>query len=145
MKIILKKDVSKLGRAYDVLEVNEGYANNFLFPKGLAIKATAELIESSEKKKIEKKGKEILRHNLLEKAILELNGKSFEIKQKANEIGTLFSKIHKKEICQIIQNQTKLNLEEKMVILEKPIEKIGEYDISIFSEGVHSSIKLIVK
>jgi large subunit ribosomal protein L9 len=145
MKVILKRDVPKLGRAYDVIDVNEGYANNFLFPNGLAIKGTLELIESAQKKKLEKEGQKKMKHSLLEKTILDLKGKEFTIKKPITDKGTLFSKIHEKDICEIIEKDTGTKLEEKMIVLEKPIDKIGEHAISIFGEGIHSDIKLIVE
>lgn len=145
MKVILKRDVPKLGRAYDVIDVNEGYANNFLFPNGLAIKGTFELIQSAEKKKLEKEGQKKMKHSLFEKTILELKGKEFTIKKPVNDKGTLFSKIHEKDICEIIEKNTGTKLEEKMVVLEKPIDKTGTYIVSIFGEGIHSDVHLIVE
>lgn len=145
MKVILKKDVPKLGRAYDVIDVNEGYANNFLFPNNLAIKGTVQLIESAKKKKLEKEGEKKMKHSLLEKTILELKDREFIIKKTVSEKGTLFSKIHDKDICEIIEKEAGIKLENKMIILQKPIEKTGDYDIPIFGEGIHSNIKLKVE
>jgi len=145
MKVILKRDVPKMGRAYDVIDVNEGYENNFLFPNGLSIKGTFEIIQSAEKKKLEKEGQKKMKHSLLEKTILDLKGKEFIIKKPITDKGTRFSKIHEKDICEVIEKDTGTKLEEKMIVLEKPIDKTGEHIVSIFGEGIHSDIKLLVE
>ena len=145
MKVILKKDVQKIGRAGDVIDVNEGYANNFLFPNKLAIKGTVELIASANQKKVEREDKKKMKHSLLEKTILEFKGHEFVIKKPVNEKGTLFSKIHEKDICALLENKAGIKLEEKTILLDKPIEKTGEYEIKILSEGIKSNIILKIE
>lgn len=142
MKVILKRDVPKIGRAHDVVDVNEGYANNFLFPNKLAIKGTPELIENANKKKIEKADKKKMQHSLLEKTILEFKGREFVIKKPVNDKGTLFSKIHEKDICTLLEKEIGIKLDEKNIILEKIIDRIGEYEIKILSDGIKSSFNL---
>ncbi|MDQ5928978.1 MAG: large subunit ribosomal protein [Bacteroidota bacterium] len=145
MKVILKKDVKKIGRAGDVVDVNEGYANNFLFPNKLATKGTPELIEAAKKIKIEKEDKKKMQHTLLEKTILEFKDHEFNIKKAANEKGTLFSKIHEKDICIIFKKESGIDLEEKSILLKEPLDKIGEYHIAILNEGIKSNIKLKIE
>ncbi len=145
MKVILKKDVPKIGRAHDVVNVNEGYANNFLFPNKLAIKGTPELIKDANNKKIEKEDKKKLHHSLLEKTISEFKGHQFVIKKPVNDKGTLFSKIHEKDICALLEKEFGIKLEEKSILLEKPIEKVGDYEIKILSDGIKSSVNVTIE
>ena len=131
MKIILLKDVSKVGRKFDVKDVADGLALNKLIPRGDALQAT-----SSNIKMIEKKNK----NNLIEvtqiqnayaKAIALLKDGKLEILGKTNELGHLFAGVHKKEIISEFKKITGLEIFEDSINLEKPIKEIGIHKLKI--------------
>ena len=131
MKVIFLKDVPRVGKKYDVKEVNDGYAMNFLLPKKLAKMATPKAVTELE---IQKRGVVIereIQENLLLKNLEEIKGKTIIIKSKANEKGNLFSAIHKKEIIEEMKRQHKADIGEEFIVLEKPIKKIGEFEIPV--------------
>ncbi len=145
MKVIFLQDVSRVGKKYDVKEVNDGYAMNFLLPKKLAVTATLRAIAELELRKKEIMIEREVQESLLNKNLEEIKGKVITIKGKANELGHLFSAIHKKEIIEAMKAQNHADIGEEFIILEKPIKEVGEFEIEISIKGKKSSFKLIVE
>src|SRR3989344_2183942 len=125
MKVIFLKDVPRVGKKYDVKEISDGYAVNFLFPKKLATPATAKAVAELELRKKEISIEREVQESLLLKNLEEIKGKSITIKGKANDKGHLFSAIHKKEIIEEMKKQLNAEISEEFIILEKPIKEIG--------------------
>ncbi|MEK7539544.1 MAG: 50S ribosomal protein L9 [Patescibacteria group bacterium] len=145
MKVIFLQDVPRVGKKYDLKEVPDGYAMNFLLPRRLAViatpKAIIELEVNKKKIAIEKEVQE----NLLLRNLEEIKGKIIIIKSKTNEKGHLFSAVHKKEIIQAMKKQNQADIGEEFIILEKQIKEIGEFEIQIAIKDKKSSFKLIVE
>lgn len=118
MKVILKQ-------TQQVKEVSFGYATNYLFPKGLAVLATAANLQALEleQAKLAAVAKSAIKKQT-DKAAL-LDGKKFTIKTKAGEKGKLFGALSKKELAGIIK------VYKNEIILEKPIKKVGKYEIEL--------------
>ena len=145
MKVIFLQDVPRVGKKYDVKEVNDGYAVNFLLPSKLAIKATPQAVAELEMRKKEIVLEKEVQESLLLKNLEEIRGKAITIKGKANELGHLFSAIHKKEIIEEMKKQQHADIGEEFIVLEKPIKAIGEFEIPISIRDKKSSFKLIVE
>lgn len=129
MKVILTQNVDNLGKKGDVRDVAEGYARNFLLPRKLVQIATAAAVEEAEiKKEKERKEKEESLKNLRLSAD-SIRGRKIIIKSKEKN-GTLFGKVGAKEIIFALKAE-KISMEEKNIILEKPIKKTGEYKIKL--------------
>lgn len=129
MKVILLQDVVNVGKKYEVKNVSDGFARNFLIPRKLAKIATTQTIQEIElTKKHGLKEKEIQK-NLLEKNIESLQNLKISTKEKANEKGHLFASIDAKDISKILKKQHKLEIPEEIIELEKPIKQIGEHKI----------------
>ena len=131
MKVILLSDIPKVGNKYDVKEFKQGYAQNVLISKGLAILATPhELgkIEAHKAKLAREKEAEV-------KAFLELissvENKTVIIKAKANDKGHLFSAVAKGDIMKAIQSASGIILEENAIVFPKPIKEVGSHKIKI--------------
>jgi large subunit ribosomal protein L9 len=145
MKVILLKDVQKIGRKFDIKEVSSGYAQNLLIPKGLAVIATPQAIKNSEIERMKIEGERKVMENLIAKNIKDLNDVTIEIHGKANEKGHLFAGIHKPELVSEIKKQTELDLDPEFIDLDQPIKQLGEYTIAV-KKGNHSAkMKVIVK
>lgn len=145
MRVIFLHDVPRVGKRHDIKEVNSGYAMNFLFPKKLAEPATPEAMAKLEKRKKEIVIEKELQEELLMKNLEEIKGKTVAIKGKANEKGSLFSAIRKKEIIEAMRAEHYAEISEECIILAKPIKEIGEFEIPIQIKGKESSFKLIVE
>ena len=145
MKVIFLKDVPRVGRKNDVKEVNDGYAQNFLFPNKLAERATSQTIASLEKRQKEIIIEREVKENLLIRNLEEIKGQVVKMKGKSNEKGHLFSAIHKKEIVETMKKENNIEIGEEFIALEKPIKEIGEFEIPIIIGKKKSSFKLIVE
>jgi large subunit ribosomal protein L9 len=145
MKIIFLQDVPRVGKKYDIKEVNDGYALNFLFPKKWATLATPKAIAEIEIHKKEIVIEREVQEDLLEKNLEEIKGKTITIAAKADEKGHLFSAIHAKMIIEAMEKEYHAQIDEKFIALEKPIKEIGEFEIPIVIKNKKSSFKLIVE
>ena len=145
MKVIFLKDVPRVGKRNEVKEVNDGYASNFLFPKKLAEPATAGAISALEKKKKEIMLEKKMEEDVIIKNLEQIKDKVVTIKGKANEKGSLFSSIHKKEIIEALKSSHGADIGEEFIVLEKPIKEVGEFEIPIEIKGKKSSFKLLVE
>jgi large subunit ribosomal protein L9 len=145
MKVIFLKDVPRVGKKYDIKEVNDGYALNFLFPSKLAEMATTKTMTDLERRQKEIVVEREVQEGLLLRNLEEIKGKVITIKGKANDKGNLFSSIHKKEIKEELEKNHRIEIGEEFIILEKPIKEIGEFEIPIEIKHKKSSFKLIVE
>lgn len=131
MKIILLQDVQNVGKKYEVKNISDGFARNFLFPRKLAEIATNETIKSFDIKRKQTEDERKIHSDLLEKNLESINGLKISIKEKTNEKGHLFAAIHPKEIVEIIKKQSHIDISEDMIKLDKPIKEIGEHEIKV--------------
>lgn len=146
MKVILKQDVKNLGRKDQIIEVNDGYARNYLIPKGIAVEATASAInESKIKQKALEHRKEV---ELAEaKALAEkLSALTVVVKSKAGANGKLFGSITSKDIADKLKEQHKISIDKKMLILPEPIKTLGTTEVEFrLYAGVTGKLKVRVE
>lgn len=144
MKVILLKDISKIGHKYDIKNVSDGYAANFLFPKGLAKQATPQALQEVEaiREKVEAERK--LAEDLLLKNLEDANNIRIETEQKVNEKGHLFAAIHEEEISGLIKEQSGLDIPASYIDIENPIKEAGEHKIGVKIQGKRAELTLVV-
>lgn len=145
MKIILLKDVAKVGKKVDVKEISEGYAHNLLIPKGLAIAATPDALKRIDIEKARDEGERKIRHELLVKNLKDLDGVTITMLEKANDKGHLFAGIHKAEIIPEIQKQTRIQIDAEHMVLDKPIKELGMHVIEVKVENKSAKFNLDVQ
>jgi len=129
MKVILKANVKGVGRKYEVKNVADGYANNFLIPRKLAEYATPEAVKKAEILRATTAAEIEIREKLTEKQIEMLKEVKIILQKKGNEKGHLFEKIHPEEISQALKEQAKIEIDPEFLIIENPIKEIGEHTI----------------
>ncbi len=144
MKVILQKDVAKLGRKFDIKDVNSGYAQNLLIPKGLAIIATPDAIKRMEMERAKAEGEKRVEKDLLAKNIKDLDGISITIIGKANDKGHLFAGIHKEAIVEELLKQTQLQIDPESISMTQPIKEIGEHTVEVKTGDKKASFKVVV-
>ena len=127
MRVILKQDIKGVGRKYEIKNVADGYANNFLIPKRLVEYASPEAVRKAEILKSTNDAEKEIREKLTEKQIEMLKEVKITIKKKTNEKGHLFEKIHPEEIAEALKEQVKIEINPEFLIIEKPIKEIGEH------------------
>lgn len=131
MKIILLQDVKKLGKRGDLVEVAEGYARNFLFPRKLAAEATQGSINQLEQEKSalnRKKAKELEAAQVLAK---KLSNTQLTLSVKAGDQGKLFGSITNKDISEALGKQHQVTVDRRKVELGEPIKALGTYEVAI--------------
>ena len=131
MKVIFLQDVTGKGRKYDIKNVADGYALNFLFPKELAKRATDESIKKIEVEKTRLAEDKKIQEDLLLKNLESLKSQTILIKGKVNEKGHLFAGIHKEELAQKIEEISGFKIDPEFIELKHPLKEVGEHDVKI--------------
>lgn len=145
MRVIFLKDIPGIGRKYDIKNVADGYAQNFLLPRGLAKVATDTITKEIELKKKNKKEEQEIKENLLDREVNKLKDVVLEIKSKLNDKGHLFASIHKEEISKELSKKLKLEIDPEYIQLDNPIKESGEHSIKIKigNREIEFNIKII--
>ncbi len=144
MKVILLQDVDKLGKKYEIKEVKNGYARNFLIPKGLARAATKAALKWAEmQKEIEtKKEEEGLKQ--VQQLASGIDGQELAISVKTGEQGEMFESITIQKIYEKLK-ELGLNVKKNQIVLAEPIKELGEFPIKIkFNHNLEAEIKIII-
>jgi large subunit ribosomal protein L9 len=142
MKIILLKDVQKIGKRFDVKNVADGHALNFLIPRGLAQVATPQAVAKIDAEKQKVMAEEKIQEELLAKNLDTIKGLKLTLKEKANEKGHLFAGVTKEILVTEILKATRLNLDPDFIKLDKPIKTVGEHKVVV--EALHKKAELIL-
>ena len=141
MKVILKQDVEKLGKAWDVVNVKDGYARNFLFPRGFILAATKENLKLKEKLEaskavlVEKNKKEA--QGLAKK----LQGESFTLTREATAEDKLYGAVDAQELEKLLKNQG-YDIDKKNILLAEPIKSLGSYSVDL---KLHPEVTATIK
>jgi large subunit ribosomal protein L9 len=130
MKIILLQDVKGIGRKYEVREVADGHANNFLIPKKLGQYASPEAVRKYEILKSANLAEKEIKEKLTEKQMEMLKDVRIILKKKGNDKGHLFEQIHMEEISDALKKQADIEIDPEFLTVEKPIKEIGPHTIS---------------
>jgi large subunit ribosomal protein L9 len=145
MKVILLKGVPKLGKPEDVIEVNEGYARNALFPQKLAVPATPGALAILKQKQEGRAAQKAEQRGLLDAAIKSLQGSALVYSIPANEQGNLFSKLDAKDISKFLFDQHRVSIDAKCISIPGGfIKKTGEYEITIEDGSYRSTVSVTV-
>ena len=146
MKVLLIEDVPSLGKKGEVVEVKDGYGQNFLIAKGKAKLATNEVLnryKAEQKNKQEQLALEQAQREALAKTLKDIK---LVISKKSGENGSLFGAITKDEVAQALQEKHRIEIDKKHIELDSQIKHTGEYTISAnLGHGIHASFGLEVK
>lgn len=145
MKVVLNDNIKGLGKKLDVVNVSEGYARNYLFPKKLAKAADNKSVsEATTKKEAIKFKQDTDRAEAMKiKEIIE--SITLEFKVKAAEGGKLFGSITSKEISDELKKVTNIAIDKKKISLENQVKTIGQYVAKVkLYEGINANLKVKV-
>ncbi len=144
MKVILLKDVDKLGKRFEVKNVEKGYARNYLIPNDLARPATSEALEWLEiQKEIDRKREE---GGLKETQALvaKTDGREINFSMKVGDKGQLFESLTVQKIKDALKEEG-IEISKEQVQLKEPIKELGEFTVKVnFDHNLESSIKVII-
>lgn len=145
MKVILQKDIAKVGKRFDIKEVSSGYALNLLIPQGSAVPATPENIKRASVAKAAADVDRKVREDLLVKNIKDLDGITLTVSGKASDKGHLFAGFHRAELAAELLKQTQLQVDPAFIQLEHPLKEIGEHMIEVKGGGKSAKFKVVVE
>lgn len=146
MKVILNQDVKGQGKKGDMINVSDGYARNFLFPRKLASEATKAAINEM---KGQKDAAEYRRQKELEEAkelAAKIESVTVELNAKSGENGKLFGSITTSEIVDVLKMTHHIVVDKKKLVLAEPIKTTGEFEIPVkLYNGVSAKLKVKVE
>lgn len=145
MKVILKKDMVTLGGAGEVVDVKNGYANNYLIPQGMAIRATEgtlKALETERKQQARKIEQQRIAARELADTLQQLN---LKVSAKAGEAGKLFGTVTSGDIAEALKNEG-VSIERRKISLGAPIKELGSYEaeVKLFMD-VSATLKITVE
>ena len=144
MQVVLLEDVKALGKKGQIVNVNDGYARNFILPKKLGVEATPKNLNELKLQKAN--AEKIAAQQLADaKALAEqLEKLSVTVSMKAGEGGRAFGSVSGKEISKAIKDQLKMDIDKKKFLLPEPLKTFGTHEVPI---KLHKDVtaKLVVK
>ena len=144
MKVLLCEDIRKLGWLGDVVEVNEGYARNYLLPHGLAKAASENNIKAIAQEKARRSEQRIHERKRQEAVAQAVDGAEAVLAAKANEQGHLFGSITERQIAENLRAQG-FEVADEVVKLSEHIKEIGEHTVTLrYAEDLKVSVKVVV-
>jgi len=146
MKIIFVQDVPGVARKGEVKDVADGYARNFLLPKGLAEFATLERLQELEAKQVKEQAKLDARKGEFQKVVGQLEKTHVVFRKKVSKTGKLFAAITPMHIAKKLSDMFKTEIKPEMIKIENQIKEVGEHLIEVvFHPEVKGKIKITVE
>lgn len=143
MKVILMQDVKKIGKKDEVINASDGYARNFLLPKGLAVEANAENMAKLKGRSDSKQHKRDVEKDEAEQIAAKLKNIELTISVKAGENGKIFGGVSTKEISEQLEKQQNIKIDKKKIELKEAIKNLGVFNVNAkLFEGVNGIIKV---
>ena len=140
MKVILKQDVKSIGKKDEIHEVSDGYARNFLFPRGLAAVADADAVNTARTKS------EAKAHHEAEALAAKIKGQIVSVKVKGGASGKLHGKVTAKEVAEQLYKLTGTEIDKKKIEMPASIKEFGSYDAKVrLHVGVVAAFKVKVE
>ncbi len=146
MKVILKQDVNKIGKAGEILEVSDGYGRNYLIARGLAEEGTPGRLRENEELKKTQKVRDDKKLKLAEEAKKKLSGKVVAIKVNAGEGGKLFGSVTTAQIADAVTSSYGVAVDKKDIKIDDAVKQAGSYEFKVrFATSVEAVMTLKVE
>ncbi len=145
MKVVLLKDVSGKGRKGELINVNDGYARNYLFPRGLAKEADSQALNEIRNAQESKRYQEEKKLEEANKSKAALEGKTIVMHEKAGANGKLFGSVTAKEVSNEIKQRYGITIDKRKISITGEIKQYGTYDCEVkLHNGVSAAIFITV-
>jgi len=141
MEVILLERVGKLGQMGDVVRVKDGYARNFLLPRGKALRASADNKSRFEGMKAELETRNLESKGEAGKLASKIDGKSYVVLRQASETGQLFGSVTSRDITRLINEDGATEVSRGQIAINAPIKSIGQYKVPL---ALHPEIEVSV-
>jgi len=145
MKVILLQDVPGSGKKGEIVNVSDGYARNYLFPRKWATQATASAVKEVERRNEKERAEEAVRVQEAEELARQINGKTIQIKAKSGEKGRLYGSVTTQEVADALSAQHQVTVDKRKIDLAEPIRSLGKVQASIsLYAGVKAAMTISV-
>lgn len=131
MKVVLREDVEHLGHKGDLLEVADGYARNFLVPRGLAMKATRGVVAQAEAMRRSRSARDVRDRSAAEELAGRLGATTIRIGVRAGEGGKLFGSVTSADVADAVRGQTAIDVDRRTIELSEPIKELGGAEVPV--------------
>jgi large subunit ribosomal protein L9 len=131
MKVVLRSDVDNLGKKGDLVDVADGYARNFLVPRGLALKATAGIQRQADAMRRNRDARDTREREAAQALAAQFENKTVEVKARAGAEGRLFGSITAADIAAAVLAQTGADVDRRKVSLDEPLKELGPVDVAV--------------
>lgn len=145
MKVILTVDIKGVGKKDQIINANDGYARNYLFPKNLAVPADKGNLTNLQSKKSSEEHRKELEKEAAKQTADKIEKITLKLPVKAGDNGKVFGSVTSKEIADNLEKQYSIKVDKKKIILSEPIKVLGTFNIEIkLYDGVIGKLKLNV-
>jgi large subunit ribosomal protein L9 len=145
MKVLLRKDITGVGRRGDIVSVSSGHARNFLLPRGLAIVATDGAVVQATSMRRARDLREAADRESAQTIVAELAKRTIQIQAKAGSEGRLFGSVTATDIAQAVDAQAGISLDRKSIEISSPIRTVGDHSVTVeLFAGITGTISLSV-
>jgi large subunit ribosomal protein L9 len=131
VRVVLREDVEKLGRKGDLLEVADGYARNYLVPRGLAIVATKGVVDQATAMRRNRQVRDDRDKEAAQELATRLSANPIEVTARAGEGGKLFGSVTSADITAAVKQQTNVELDRRKVTLAEPLKALGPAEVDV--------------
>ncbi len=131
MKIVLRDDVENVGRKGDLIEVTDGFARNYLVPRGLAMKATKGAVRQADAMRRSREAREARDRDSAQALADQLTGRRIALRARAGEGGRLFGSITSADVVDAVRKQTGVELDRRKAQLAEPLKELGAVDVPV--------------
>jgi large subunit ribosomal protein L9 len=131
VRVVLRDDVENVGRKGDMIEVADGFARNYLVPRGLAMKATKGVVQQAEAMRRNREAREARDREAAEAIAAQLAGRRIEVRARAGEGGRLFGSVTASDIVAAVHAQTGVELDRRDMQLAEPLKELGAADVRV--------------
>ena len=131
MKVVLRDDVENIGRKGDLIEVTDGFARNFLVPRGLAMKATKGVVQQAEAMRRNREARDARDREAAQALADQLTGQRIELRARAGEGGRLFGSVTSADVADAVRAQTGVELDRRKTQLAEPLKELGAVEVPV--------------
>jgi large subunit ribosomal protein L9 len=131
MKVVLRNDVDNLGKKGDIVEVADGYARNYLVPRGLALRASRGAQKQADAMRRNREARDKREREAAQALAAHFEGRTIAIKARAGGEGKLFGSVTTVDIAEAVQTQTGAEIDRRKIDLAEPLKELGGVDLQV--------------
>jgi large subunit ribosomal protein L9 len=141
MRVVLRADVDNLGQKGDLVDVADGYARNYLVPRGLALRATAGIEKQADAMRRNRAARDAREREAAQSTAAQLEGRTIEVMARAGEGGRLFGSVTATDVADAVRTQTGIDIDRRKITLEEPLKELGSAELAV---RLHADVTAIL-